>query len=59
MKGVFHENGNWFYHTHFYVIIQKGYDLGYLSKGYSAAQDLAVMDSICPSPLSLFRISYR
>lgn len=54
--GGFHENGNWFYHTHLQVITQKGLEQGYLSKGYSAAEDLAVMDELCPSPLSLFRI---
>ncbi|MBT5547053.1 MAG: peptidoglycan DD-metalloendopeptidase family protein, partial [Desulfobacula sp.] len=32
--GDFHENGNWFYHTHLQVITQKGFDQGYLSKGY-------------------------
>jgi hypothetical protein len=54
--GDFHENGNWFYHTHLQVITQKGYDTGWVSKGYCSKQDLAIMDSICPSPLSLFRI---
>ncbi|WP_457552934.1 peptidoglycan DD-metalloendopeptidase family protein [Desulfobacula sp.] len=54
--GDFHENGNWFYHTHLQVITQKGLDQGYLSKGYCAAIDLAQMDSLCPSPLSLFKI---
>jgi murein DD-endopeptidase MepM/ murein hydrolase activator NlpD len=54
--GDFHENGNWFYHTHFQVLTQKGYESGYLSKGYCAADDLADMDSLCPSPLPLFRI---
>ncbi len=54
--GDFHENGNWFYHTHLQVITQKGYDLGWVSKGYCTAGDLTVMDSICPSPLALFRI---
>ena len=54
--GDFHENGNWFYHTHLQVITQKGLDQGYLSKGYCAARDLAIMDSLCPSPLSLFKI---
>jgi len=53
--GDFHENGNWFYHTHLQVITQKGLDLGYLSKGYCTAADLCVMDSLCPSPLSLFK----
>lgn len=54
--GDVHENGNWFYHTHLQVITQKGYDAGWVSKGYCAEKDLAVMDSICPSPLSLFKI---
>jgi len=54
--GDFHENGNWFYHTHLQIITQKGLDKGYLSKGYCAAKDLAEMDSLCPSPLPLFKI---
>lgn len=54
--GDFHENGNWFYHTHLQILTQKAFDSGYISKGYCAATDLAVMDSLCPSPLSLFRL---
>ncbi len=54
--GNFHENGNWFYHTHFQILTQAGYDRGYLSKGYCAARDLTVMDGLCPSPLPLFTI---
>lgn len=54
--GDFHENGNWFYHTHLQILTQKGYDQGWVSKGYCAAPDLAVMDSICPSPLSFFKV---
>ncbi len=53
--GDFHENGNWFYHTHLQVLTQKAVDEGYISKGYCAAEDLAVMDALCPSPLSLFK----
>lgn len=52
--GDFHENGNWFYHTHLQVITQKGLDEGWISKGYCTAEDLAAMESICPSPLALF-----
>ena len=52
--GDFNDNGNWFYHTHIQVITQKGVDLGYASKGYCSAMDLDAMDSLCPSPLSLF-----
>jgi len=54
--GDFHENGNWFYHTHLQVITQKGVDEGWVSKGYCSAQDLAVIDRLCPSPLALFRL---
>ncbi|MBF0200122.1 MAG: peptidoglycan DD-metalloendopeptidase family protein [Desulfamplus sp.] len=54
--GDFHENGNWFYHTHLQIITRKGYDMGYLSKGYCSASDLKIMDSISPSPLSLFKV---
>lgn len=54
--GDFHENGNWFYHTHLQVITREGVEQGYLSKGYCAAADLARMENLCPSPLSLFRI---
>ncbi|QTA77997.1 Zinc metallopeptidase M23 domain-containing protein [Desulfonema limicola] len=52
--GDFHENGNWFFHTHLQVITQKGLDLGYVSKGYCSALDLAQMNDLCPCPLSLF-----
>ena len=54
--GDVHENGNWFYHTHLQLITQKGYDTGWVSRGYCAKKDLAVMDSLCPSPLPLFKI---
>ncbi|MCG8685008.1 MAG: peptidoglycan DD-metalloendopeptidase family protein [Desulfobacterales bacterium] len=54
--GDFHENGNWFYHTHLQVLTQKAIDQGYISKGYCAAKDLGTMDCLCPSPLSLFRV---
>jgi murein DD-endopeptidase MepM/ murein hydrolase activator NlpD len=52
--GDFHENGNWFYHTHIQVITEKGLEQGYISKGYCSKDDLAVIDALCPSPLSLF-----
>ncbi len=54
--GDFHENGDWFYHTHLQVITQKGIDDGWVSKGYCSVTDFAIMDGLCPSPLSLFRI---
>jgi len=54
--GDFHENGNWFHHTHIQVITQEGLNQGYLSKGYCSATDLVDINELCPSPLSLFRI---
>lgn len=54
--GDFHENGNWFYHTHLQVITQQGLDSGYQSKGYCSSQDFPDIDRLCPSPLPLFRI---
>ena len=52
--GDFHENGNWFHHTHLQVITQKGLDQGYLSKGYCAVADLEQINDLCPSPIPLF-----
>ena len=52
--GDFHENGNWFYHTHIQVITEKGLEQGYISKGYCSKDDLTGIDTLCPSPLSLF-----
>jgi hypothetical protein len=54
--GDFHENGNWFHHTHIQVITQKGLDAGYASKGYCCESDLMEMNTLCPSPIPLFRI---
>lgn len=53
--GDFHENGNWFYHTHIQVLTQKGYELGYTSKGYCSTKDLLEIHTICPSPIPLFK----
>ena len=53
--GDFHQNGNWFHHTHLQVITEKGLAEGYLSKGYCAAEDLPEINELCPSPLPLFR----
>lgn len=54
--GDFHENGNWFYHTHIQVITAKGLEAGYVSKGYCAEEDLVDINHLCPSPVPLFRI---
>ena len=55
--GDFHENGNWFHHTHIQVITPKGLEAGYVSKGYCSEPDLLEMNELCPSPIPIFRIS--
>jgi len=54
--GDFHENGNWFHHTHIQVITRKGLEKGYVSKGYCSEKDLADMNDLCPSPIPIFKI---
>lgn len=55
--GDFHENGNWFFHTHIQVITQKGLERGYISKGYCSAEDLMEINDLCPSPIPLFKVT--
>jgi len=55
--GNFHENGNWFHHTHIQVITRKGLDRGYASKGYCTEKDLMEMNDLCPSPIPIFKIT--
>lgn len=55
--GGFHENGNWFYHTHIQVITRKGFEMGYVSKGYCSENDLVEMNDLCPSPIPIFKIN--
>jgi hypothetical protein len=55
--GDFHENGNWFYHTHIQVITQEGLQTGYVSKGYCNEKDLAKMNDLCPSPIPIFKVN--
>ena len=54
--GDFHENGNWFHHTHIQVITVKGLKKGYASKGYCTLQDMAEMNALCPSPIPIFKV---
>ena len=53
--GDFHENGNWFHHTHIQAITQRGLDMGYIDKGYCSHSDLAAINDLCPSPIPLFK----
>lgn len=55
--GDFHENGNWFHHTHIQVITARGLELGYLHKGYCSEKDLGEMNALCPSPIPLFKVT--
>ncbi len=57
--GDFHENGNWFHHTHIQVITQKGLAMGYAFKGYCSREDLVEMNDLCPSPLPIFKLNPR
>jgi hypothetical protein len=55
--GDFHENGNWFFHTHIQIITQKGLERGYISKGYCSEKDLMEINDLCPSPIPLFKVT--
>ncbi len=57
--GDFHENGNWFYHTHIQVITQKGLGMGYAFKGYCSDENLMEMNDLCPSPIPIFLVNAR
>jgi len=54
--GNFHENGNWFFHTHLQIITEQGKAEGYISKGYCSDKDLGRIENLCPSPLHLFTV---
>ena len=57
--GDFHENGNWFHHTHIQVITVKGLEMGYVSKGYCTEKDLVEMNDLCPSPIPMFTVGFN
>ena len=57
--GDFHENGNWFHHTHIQVVTKKGLAMGYLHKGYCSQTDLGRMNDLCPSPIPIFKVDER
>lgn len=51
--GDFHENGNWYYHTHMQIITESGLKAGYLHKGYCAEKEIGGIFALCPDPLPL------
>lgn len=53
--GDFEENGNWFHHTHLQVLTEKGYNEGWISKGYCSPKDFTTIDRYCPNPIFLLR----
>ena len=54
--GDYHQNGNWYHHTHLQIITKRGLKAGYLHKGYCSKSDLAMVYDLCPNPLPLFKI---
>ena len=44
------QNGNWYYHTHFQILTKRGYDEGWVSKGYCTEEALATIKDFCPDP---------
>ncbi len=53
--GDFHQNGNYFHHLHFQVLSQKGFENGFISKGYCTTQQLETIEEYCPNPGFLIR----
>ena len=53
--GDFNENGNWFHHVHLQVFTEKGYNDGWVSKGYCSGKDLPRISKLCPNPIFLLR----
>ncbi|MDR2148523.1 MAG: peptidoglycan DD-metalloendopeptidase family protein [Tannerella sp.] len=51
--GDYHENGNWFHHTHLQVLTGRGLTEGWLHKALCTPEQLDSMDGFCPSPLPL------
>ncbi len=53
--GDFENNGNWFYHTHLQILTEKGYQQGFIDKGYCSENMLAEIADFCPNPIFLLR----
>lgn len=54
--GDFHENGNWFHHTHLQILTEEGLRQGFKLKGYASAADLALIHEYCPDPVPLLKV---
>ena len=50
--GDMSQNGDWFHHIHFQILTAKGYDEGWLHKGYCKESDLPRIKEFCPDPFS-------
>ncbi|MCL2177100.1 MAG: peptidoglycan DD-metalloendopeptidase family protein [Firmicutes bacterium] len=48
--GDFHENGNWYHHLHLQVITEKGYNEGWLDRGYCTLEDIPTLSDYAPNP---------
>ncbi len=53
--GDFEDNGFWFHHIHLQVLTEKGYQEGFVSKGYCSHDMLPEIQDYCPQPAFLFR----
>lgn len=53
--GDFHENGNWFNHTHLQVLTKRAFDMDW-NKGLVRPDEVATLDEFCPSPMPLLRV---
>ena len=49
--GDMHENGNWFHHTHFQVITQRGFEQGWVYKALCTPEQLKTIDDLVPCPM--------
>jgi murein DD-endopeptidase MepM/ murein hydrolase activator NlpD len=54
--GDFGDNGNWFTHLHLQVLTKKGFEQGFIDKGYTTETMLNQINKLCPNPAFLIRI---
>ena len=48
--GTREENGNWFEHLHIQELTQKGFDNGWVYKGYCSQREIDGLDEFCINP---------